>query len=148
MKQDKYPMGLDYYRLYLIRHLREHYFPQFTNERFITERCEDAYDTFVTLRLEGHTIDYCQEMAMRTLLKGLYVSRYDILYSVVEDNVELRLPQEYWPDFTIHLLTIKSLHDILDRYEVNGDFLSRETHQPMLNELLGAITEILDSYGL
>lgn len=148
MKQNKDPMGLDYYRLYLIRHLREHYFPQYTNERFVAARCEDAYDTFVTLRLEGHTIDYCQGMAMRTLLKGLYVSRYDILYSIVEDNMELRLPQEYWPDFTIHLLTIKSLHDILDRYEVNGDFLSRETHQPMLNELLGAITEILDSYGL
>ena len=141
-------MGLDYYRLYLIRHLREHYFPQYTNERFVRERYEDAYDTFVTLRLEGHRIDYCQEMAMRTLLKGLYVSRYDILYSLVEEHMWLRLPESYWVDFTIHLLTIKSLHDILDRYEVNGDFLSRETHQPMLDELLGEITEILDSYGL
>ena len=37
---------------------------------------------------------------------------------------------------------------ILDRYEVNGDFLDRETHRPMLTELLGTITEILDGYGL
>lgn len=148
MKQNKDPMGPDYYRLYLTRHLREHFFPQATNEKFITERSEEACDTFQSLRLQGRSIPVAQELAMRTLLNGLYVSRYDILYSVVEENMELRLPEEYWPDFTIHLLTVKSLHDILDRYEVNGNFLDRETHQPMLNELLGEISEILDSYGL
>ena len=35
-----------------------------------------------------------------------------------------------------------------NRYQVNGDFLSRETHRPMLLELLGLISEILDGYGL
>ena len=148
MKQNKDPMGLDYYQLYLTRHLRDHFFPQTTNQKFIAERAEEAYDTLQSLRLEGRSFQVAHEFAMRTLLRGLYVSRYDIIYNVVEDNMELRLPQEYWPEFTIHLLTIKSLHDILDRYEVNGDFLSRETHQPMLNELLGEISEILDSYGL
>ena len=48
----------------------------------------------------------------------------------------------------MHLLTKKSVHDILDRYEINGDFLDRETHQPMLTELLGEISEILDGYEL
>ena len=76
------------------------------------------------------------------------MSRYDILYSVVEENLWLRLPEEYWPAFAEHLLGLKHVNDILDRYEVNGDFLSRESHTPMLTELLGAITEILDGYGL
>ncbi len=40
------------------------------------------------------------------------------------------------------------IHAVLDRYQVNGDFLSRETHRPMLLELLGPISEILDGYGL
>ena len=52
------------------------------------------------------------------------------------------------PDFAMHLLGQKSVSEILGRYEVNGDFLDRETHQPMLTELLGTITEILDGYGL
>lgn len=139
---------MDHYRVYLLGHLRDHYFPQFTNKKFVEERTEAAYDTLITLRLEGRSLQVAHELAMRTLLEGLYVSRYDILYSIVEESLWTRLPERYWPDFAVHLLTKKSLHDILDRYEVNGDFLDRETHQPMLDELLGEITEILDGYVL
>lgn len=148
MKQNKDPMELDFYLLYLAQHLREHQFPQATNQKFIAERAEEAYDTFHSLRREGRSFQVAQELAMRTLLRGLYVSRYDILYDIVEDKLLQYLPEEYWVDFTIHLLTKKKLHDILDRYEVNGDFLERETHQPMLDELTGEIFEILDDYGL
>lgn len=148
MKQNKDPMELDFYLLYLAQHLREHQFPQATNQKFIAERAEEAYDTFHSLRREGRSFQVAQELAMRTLLKGVYVSRYDIIYDVVEDKLWQYLPEEYWVDFTIHLLTKKQLHDILDRYEVSGDFLERETHQPMLDELTGEIFEILDDYGL
>lgn len=139
---------MDDYRVYLQGHLRDHHFPQRNNQKFIDQRVDAAYDRFVTLRLEGKPVHIAQEMAMRTLLDGLYVSRYDVIYNVVEENLWLRLPQQYWPDFTVHLLGLKPVKDILDRYEVNGDFLSRETHQPMLTELLGTISEILDGYEL
>ena len=148
MKQNVELREMDAYRAYLLRHLRDHYFPQYTNKKFVDARVDAAYDTFVTLRLEGHNSVMAQEMAMRTLLAGLYVSRYDIIYSVIEESLWTRLPEEYWPDFAVHLLTKKSVHDILDRYEVNGDFLDRETHLPMLTELLGEISEILDGYEL
>lgn len=148
MKQNVELRELDDYRVYLLGHLRDHYFPQYTNKKFVETRVDAAYDTFVTLRLEGHSPLIAQEMAMRTLLDGLYVSRYDVLYSVIEENLWTRLPEKYWPDFAVHLLTKKNIHDILDRYEVNGDFLDRETHQPMLTELLGEISEILDGYEL
>lgn len=140
----------DYFRVYLQGHLRDHYFPQRNNRKFIDARADDAFDTFVTLRLEGRSVPVAKELAMRTLLAGLYVSRYDIVYNVVEENtsIGMRLPQEYWPDFTVHLLGQQPIREILDRYDVNGDFLDRETHQPMLIELLGKITEILDGYGL
>lgn len=141
---------MDGYRVYLQGHLRDHYFPQRNNKKFIEQRVEDAYDRFVTLRLEGRSVPYAEEMAMRTLLDGLYVSRYDIMYNVVEENssIGMRLPEEYWPDFAVHLLGLQPVREILDRYEVNGDFLSRETYQPMLIELLGIISEILDGYEL
>ena len=139
---------MDRYRDYLRGHLRDHRFPKYTDKKFIEARTEEAYDRLVTLRLEGHGVAYANEMAMRTLLAGLYISRYDIIYNVVEENLWLRLPEEYWPVFSEHLLTFREIHDILDRYEVNGDFLERETHQPMLTELLGVISEILDGYEL
>lgn len=140
----------DYFRVYLQGHLCDHHFPQRDNKKFIDSCADDAYDTFVTLRLEGRSVPVAKELAMRTLLAGLYVSRYDIIYNVVEENssVGMRLPEEYWPDFTEHLLGLQPIKEILDRYEINEDFLSRETHQPMLTELLGTITEILDGYEL
>ncbi len=141
---------MDGYRVYLQGHLRDHHFPQRNNRKFIEQRVEDAYDRFITLRLDGRSVPYAEEMAMRTLLDGLYVSRYDIIYNVVEENSSLgmRLPEEYWPDFAVHLLGLQPVREILDRYEVNGDFMSRETYQPMLIELLGIISEILDGYEL
>lgn len=148
MKQNKDPMELDFFRLYLTGHLRDHWFPQFTNEKFINDRVDAAYDTLTTLKREGHTHQYAHEMAMRTLLAGLYVSRYDIIYRIVEEELYDHIPPEYCEDFTLHLLKDRDLHAVLDRYEVDGNFLDRETHQPMLDELLGMITEKLEGYGL
>lgn len=150
MKQNVESREMDSYRVYLQGHLRDHHFPQRNNRKFIEQRVEDAYDRFITLRVDGRSVPYAEEMAMRTLLDGLYVSRYDIIYNVVEENssIGMRLPEEYWPDFAVHLLGLQPVREILDRYEVNGDFLSRETYQPMLIELLGIISEILDGYEL
>ncbi len=150
MKQNVESREMDGYRVYLQGHLRDHHFPQRNNRKFIEQRVEDAYDRFITLRVDGRSVPYAEEMAMRTLLDGLYVSRYDIIYNVVEENssIGMRLPEEYWPDFAVHLLGLQPVREILDRYEVNGDFLSRETYQPMLIELLGIISEILDGYEL
>ena len=148
MRQNIEMKEADYYRTYLLGHLRDHFFPQATDSKFIDTRVNEAYDRFTALRLEGKSVIVAQELAMRTLLEGLYVSRYDILYNIVEESLWTHLPEEYWADFTIHLLTVKKIHDILDRYGINGDFLGRETHQPMLDELLGLITDILDGYGL
>ena len=148
MRQNIEMKEADYYRTYLLGHLRDHFFPQATDSKFIDTRVNETYDRFTALRLEGKSVIVAQELAMRTLLEGLYVSRYDILYNIVEESLWTRLPEEYWADFTIHLLTVKKIHDILDRYGINGDFLGRETHQPMLDKLLGLITDILDGYGL
>lgn len=150
MKQNVESREMDSYRVYLQGHLRDHHFPQRNNRKFIEQRVEDAYDRFITLRVDGRSVPYAEEMAMRTLLDGLYVSRYDIIYNVVEENssIGMRLPEEYWPDFAVHLLGLQPVREILDRYEVNGDFLSRETYQLMLIELLGIISEILDGYEL
>ncbi len=148
MRQNIEMKEADYYRSYLLGHLRDHFFPQATDSTFIETRVNEAYEKFTFLRLEGKSVATAQELAMRTLLEGLYVSRYDILYNIVEESLWTYLPEEYWSDFTMHLLTVKGLHDILDRYAVNGDFLSRVTHQPMLDELLGVITDLLEDYGL
>lgn len=139
---------LDSYALYLRGHLIDHQFPQKDDEKFIAERATLANETFEELRRAGHAVTIAQELAMRTLLNGLYVSRYDIIYTLFEEQLWLRVPEELWPLYTEHFLANQRVHIILDRYAVNGDFLSRDTHQPMFDELLGLISEILDDYEL
>lgn len=139
---------INHYRLYLLGHLIDHQFPQRSDTKFIDDRTDAAYDEFTRLRREGRSVPYAQEMAMRVLLAGLYISRYDIIYSVVEENLWTRLPEGLWPKFTEHLLGLAEINAILDSYGLDGDFLEKETHQPMLMELLGTINDILDGYGL
>ena len=74
----------DFFQVYLRGHLIDHHFPQRDNKNFIETRSDDAYDTFVSASLEGKPVQIARELAMRTLLAGLYVSRYDIIYNVVD----------------------------------------------------------------
>ena len=148
MKTDDEFGELDFYRTYLHGHLIYHQFPQGRREDFIDERADAACEEFLLRRREGKSVDAAQEMAMRVLLNGLYVSRYDVIYNILEENLYDKVPEPYWPKLAPHLLSLARVKNILDRYEVNGDFLDRETHQPMLMELLGTINEILDDYGL
>ena len=81
---------------------------------------------------------------MRVLLNGYYVSRWDVIFNLLEELFHNDLPTEEakieWADL---LLGLRYINAILDKYEVNGDFLSREDYQPLQNELVGMISEII-----
>ena len=144
MKPNDEYSELDYYLVYLQKHLSEHFFPQCVDRNFITERADSALDAYVTLFLQGRPQYICQELAMRELLKGLYVSRYDVVRNILEEDLWRRVPSDELTVKSLYVLTKPAVHSILDRHEVNGDFLSREDYPPLREELIGAITEILD----
>lgn len=148
MRQNVELSEMDFYSLYLRGHLIDHRFRIKDQEQFVQNRCLAAYDVYRQHLLAGRSHAVARELAMRTLLDGLYVSRYDIIYNVFEEQLWLRLPESVWDACTLHFLKMPSINGVMDRYEVNGDFLSREAHQPMLDELLGIITEKLDEYEL
>ena len=87
------------------------------------------------------------ELSYRTPARRILCFPYDIVYSVLEENLWTRLPEWSWL-YGRPPCHAPSVKEILDRYGVNGDFLSRENHRPMLTELLGVISEILDGYEL
>lgn len=139
---------LDFYVQYLRAHIKEHHFEKEDNPRFIESRADAALDTYTGEFSAGHSPHRCHEMAMRTLLEGLYVSRYDVIHAILEEDCWKRLPSSVWEVTAIHLAGLKKINEILDRYEVNGDFLVKEEYPSLRYELLGAITEILDGYEL
>lgn len=96
------------------------------------------------LVLEGRSQSVAEELAMRVLLNGYYVSRWDVIFNLLEELFHNDLPTEEakleWADL---LLGLRYINAILDKYEVNGDFLSRDDYQPLQNELAGMISEII-----
>ena len=139
---------LDFYVQYLRNHLTEHRFDKENNKKFIEARADKALDTYLSEFMSGKPPYVCHETAMRTLLEGIYVSRFDVLYRILEEDCWLRMPPEAWEPTALHLQALPEIKSILDRHEVNGDFLAKEDFPGLRYELLGAITEILDSYGL
>lgn len=88
------------------------------------------------------------ELAMRILLDGLYVSRWDVIMQVIEEDLWLRIKPEDREKWAKLFLGLRFINVILDEYEVNGDFLERGTYPSLEMKLLGEMTEILDGYGL
>ena len=71
----------DFYIGYLREHLKEHHFDKENTQKFIENRVDDALDTYTGEFASGRPPYICHELAMRTLLEKLYVSRFDIIHS-------------------------------------------------------------------
>lgn len=147
MKTPEYE-ELDFYVQYLRVHLKEHHFEKENNSKFIKERADKALDTYLAEFMAGHPPFICHEKAKRTLLDGLYASRYDVIYHIIEEDCWLRLPPESWETVAIHMAALPEIDRILEKYGINGDFLDKEEYPSLRYELLGAITETLDGYEL
>ena len=127
---------MDYFAAYLYGHLRDHRFPEVTDTDFINTRAGEAYKTMTRLILDGRSQPVAEELAMRVLLEGHYVSRWDVIFK----DLPTEEAKNEWADL---LLGLRYINAILDKYEVNGDFLSRDDYQPLQNELAGMISEII-----
>ena len=81
----------DFYTGYLREHLKEHHFDKENTQKFIENRVDDALDTYTREFASSRPPYICHELAMRTLLEKLYVSRFDIIYHIIEEDCWLRL---------------------------------------------------------
>lgn len=63
--------NLDYYRLHLLKYLTEEGDPRKDDDSFLDARAEGAAREWECTRLNGHTADQAQEIAMSYLMEGL-----------------------------------------------------------------------------
>ena len=98
---------LSYYGLYLLNHLRENRFPQASDADFIRERADHAAEVYEQARRDALFADAAQELAMAALLKGFHISKYSILYDVVDREFPLEVAVEDQEAFVKHLLPLE-----------------------------------------
>lgn len=65
------PKELDYYRLYLLKFLRDTGNDLMNDEEFISSRADLAAEEYENIRRDGASVAVAQESAMTILLKGV-----------------------------------------------------------------------------
>ena len=65
------PRELDYYRLYLLKFLRDTDDPHKDDEEFISSQAELAAEEYENVRRDGASVALAQESAMAVLLNGI-----------------------------------------------------------------------------
>ena len=138
---------LSYYGLYLLNHLRENRFPQASDADFIRERADHAAEVYEQARRDALFADAAQELAMAALLKGFHISKYSILYDVVDSEFPLEVAVEDQEAFVKHLLplvdNVYSIYDLTD-----DDFAQSPDYDRLYTELTGAVALFIESNGV
>lgn len=139
---------LDYYTLFLQKHLHDHHFPEVDDELFIATRADQAYDVFVASRLAGDEWITANEKAMAALYAGFEISPYDFIYNILVeefyDHISLdERSLEYWTNHFLEELTAD-----FKEVSLSEDFLNTTEGAIFKLTVIGRISELFDSYGL
>ncbi len=138
---------LSYYGLYLLNHLRENRLPQATDTDFIRERADHAAEVYEQARRSDLFADAAQELAMSALLRGLHLSKYNILRDVVDREFSLEVAVEDQEAFVKNLLPLVdkvfSIYDLTD-----DDFAHSSDYDQLYTELTGAVALFIEVHGV
>ena len=139
------PTGLSYYEEYLLSYLKESQPDKSTNLKFITERADQAAETFELSRLEGNIVEVAQEEAMATLTKGLHFSLYDTIIEVLWNEFIDVVPPADAPRVALAIL---AAYQPQNSYLFNDDFADTPQYNELYSELTGVITLKFEEYGI
>ena len=138
---------IDYYGLYLLRHLLEHRFAEAADAAFVRGRAARAGAAFEQARREGLTAAAAQERAMEVLMQGLHTSRYDLLREVVESEFFNEVPPAHREAFIERLLP--SLDALFAPYDLaDDDFALSPACDRLYTEITGAVAIHIEAHGL
>ena len=147
MKKKQAQTELSYYGLYLLNHLRENHFPQATDADFIHERADHAAEVYEQARRNDLFADAAQELAMSALLRGLHLSKYNILHDVVDNEFSLEIPVEDQEAFVANLLPL--VDNVYSIYDLTDDnFAQSPDYAQLYTELTGAVALFIEAHGV
>ena len=147
MRKKQEQTELSYYGLYILNHLRENHFPQATDASFIQERADHAAEVYEQARRNDLFADAAQELAMSALLRGLHLSKYNILHDVVDNEFSLEIPVEDQEAFVANILPlvdkVYSIYDLTD-----DNFAQSPDYAQLYTELTGAVALFIEAHGV
>lgn len=139
---------LDYYTLFLQRHLATHHFPEAEDELFIAARADMAYNAYVESRLAGDEMYISNEKAIDVLYKGFEISPYDFVSTLLLDEFTDHISLD---DRSIEFWTYTLLNEMADEFEnvaLSDDFLNTNEGAVFRLGIIGRMTLYFERYGL
>lgn len=138
---------MSYYGLYLLRYLLEQHSSKAKNLSFIYAREQLSAETFEQARLDGHSVEGAQELAMAALMKGLSLTRWSVLMEVLEKEFAVEMDDEQRIQFAEKLLPLVS--PVFDGYDLENDGFEDSTdYMRLYTELTGAVVLYIEQYGV
>ena len=148
---------LSYYGLYLLRYLLEQHSLTGKATSSITRKAKDlnfiynrelqAAETFEHARLDGHSVEGAQELAMEELMKGLSVTSWSIVMEVLEKEFAVEVDDVQRIPFAEKLLPLVS--PVFEDYDLENDGFEDSTDYVQLyTELTGAVVLYIEQYGV
>jgi len=148
---------LSYYGLYLLRYLLEQHSLTGKATSSITRKAKDlnfiynrelqAAETFEQARLDGHSVEGAQELAMAELMKGLSVTSWSILMEVLEKEFTTEVDEEKRITFAEKLLPL--VKPVFEPYDLaQPEFELSTDYVQLYTELTGAVVLYIEQYGV
>ena len=148
---------LSYYGLYLLRYLLEQHSLTSKATSSITRKAKDlnfiynrelqAAETFEQARLDGHSVEGAQELAMAELMKGLSVTSWSILMEVLEKEFAAEVDEEQRIPFAEELLPL--VKPVFEPYDLTQpEFELSTDYVQLYTELTGAVVLYIEQYGV
>jgi len=148
---------LSYYGLYLLRYLLEQHSLTSKATSSITRKAKDlsfiynrelqAAETFEQARLDGHSVEGAQELAMAELMKGLSVTSWSILTEVLEKEFAAEVDEDQRIPFAEKLLPL--VKPVFEPYDLTQpEFELSTDYVQLYTELTGAVVLYIEQYGV
>lgn len=139
---------LSYFRLKLETYLNEHFPEMLGNNPFITARSDETLTTYCDAVAQGFSHPEAESMASEVLYQGLYFSKYDTLFSVLENEFEKELPSPLPERLTLVLLKNKAIQSVFDKYDLTDNFEATPEYDALYTELTGTIVLLIEANHL
>lgn len=138
---------LSYYGLYLLRYLLEQHSRKAKDLNFIYNRELQAAETFEQARLDGHSVEGAQELAMAELMKELSITSWSILTEVLEKEFAAEVDEEQRIPFAEKLLPL--VKPVFEPYDLTQpEFELSTDYAQLYTELTGAVVLYIEQYGV
>ena len=135
-------MELSYFKLRLIAFFKESHPDKVSKHLFIQERSELATDTYARAIASAYNHLEALKQANAELYRGLYFSKYDILFEVLAEEFSNTIAEENISKYALELLPL--CEDIFSAYDLRDSFTDSPEYKQLYTELIGKIVV----YGL